>query len=81
MTARPRRGQQGDPLPQPAGHALFDLMISESLEPGRDNRQLSWPVTTIDVNVKMNVIAVGRPRVCLHDGRGHLVSRSGWDEQ
>jgi hypothetical protein len=42
-------------------------MISESLEPGRDNRQPSLPVTTIDVDLKVNVIAVGRPRVCLYD--------------
>ena len=60
-------GSGGDPLPQPAGHALFDLIISASLEPGQVNRQPSLPVTTIDVDLKINVIAVGRPRVCLYD--------------
>ena len=71
----------GDALPQPAGHALFDPMISASLEPGRDNRQPSLPVTTIDVDLKINVLAVGRPRVCLYDRASALRQQVGWDER
>ncbi len=78
MTARPQRGQQrGNPLLQSAGHAILDSMISASLEPGRDNRQPSLPVTTIDVDLKINVIAVGRPRVCLYDRASALGQQVG----
>jgi hypothetical protein len=48
----------GDPHQQRAEHALFDLMITASLGPGRDNRRPRLPVATIDVDVEINVIAV-----------------------
>jgi hypothetical protein len=52
-------------------------MISARLEPGRDNRQPSLPVTAIDVDLKVNVIAVGRPRVCLYDRASALGQQVG----